>query len=281
MDTTQLTLTDPGEFVIGCNYWASHAGTAMWSDWQPEVVDADLKLLAQADLQTLRIFPLWPDFQPLTLLRGGEGKPMEFRFGEIPLPPDEAGQAGVSAAAIQHFADFADLAKKHGLKLIVGLVTGWMSGRLFVPPALEGRNVLTDALAIQWQVRFVSYFVRHFKSHPAILAWDLGNECNCLDLDGCHCQCHPRGRLKPADRFRNAQPFPQPGGALEDPAPGRADRHSNHPSLSILDTPQRPGPDRYHPHLPARHRRDAPVCRHRRASRDGGGDRHNGADDQF
>ena len=50
MNDTQLNLIDPGEFVIGCNYWASHAGTAMWSDWQPEVVDADLKLLAQADL---------------------------------------------------------------------------------------------------------------------------------------------------------------------------------------------------------------------------------------
>ena len=184
MVDTQLNLIDPGEFVIGCNYWASHAGTAMWSDWQPEVVEADLKLLAQAGLQSLRVFPLWPDFQPISLLRGGEGKPMEFRFGEMPLPPDEAGQAGVSISAIQHFADFADLAKKHGLKLIVGLVTGWMSGRLFVPPALEGRNVLTDPLAIQWQVRFVSYFVRHFKSHPAILAWDLGNECNCMAPTG-------------------------------------------------------------------------------------------------
>ena len=78
------------------------------------------------------------------------------------------------------FAAFADLAAQHGLKLIVGLVTGWMSGRLFVPPGLEGRNVLTDPVAIMWQVRFVQYFVRRFREHPAILAWDLGNECNCM-----------------------------------------------------------------------------------------------------
>jgi len=180
MKITDLSLTRPGEFVVGCNYWASHAGTAMWSNWQPDVVDADLKQLAGAGLQVLRVFPLWPDFQPLTLLRGGEGWPREFRFGEKPLPEDEAGQAGVSAEAIHRFAMFANLAEKHGLKLVVGLITGWMSGRLFAPLAFEGRNVLTDPLVIQWQVRFVRYFVRCFKGHPAILAWDLGNECNCM-----------------------------------------------------------------------------------------------------
>lgn len=38
----------PGsEFFVGCNYWASHAGTAMWRDWRPEVVEADFRLLAE------------------------------------------------------------------------------------------------------------------------------------------------------------------------------------------------------------------------------------------
>ena len=177
-------LTQPGTFVVGCNYWASHAGTEMWSDWQPEVVAADLRQLAEGGLQVLRVFPLWPDFQPLVLLRGGGGQPREYRLrgpaGEQPLPDNAAGQAGVSAAAIDRFQAFADLAEQNQLKLIVGLLTGWMSGRLFVPPAFEGLNVLTDPAAIQWETRFVRYFVRHFKDHPAIAAWDLGNECNVM-----------------------------------------------------------------------------------------------------
>jgi len=175
-----ISLTEPGCFVVGCNYWASHAGTAMWSDWQPDVVDADLKQLADAGLQVLRVFPLWPDFQPITQLYTGAGRPMEMRHGEAPLTDDEAGRAGVSDVAMARFAAFADLAERHGLRLIVGLVTGWMSGRLFVPPGLEGRNVLTDPVAIMWQVRFVQHFVRRFRDHGAILAWDLGNECNCM-----------------------------------------------------------------------------------------------------
>ena len=172
-------LTTPGTFLVGCNYWASHAGTAMWKNWQPEIVAQDLQRLSQAGLQVLRVFPLWPDFQPLTVLGTGFS-PVETRFGEAPLPDDEAGRAGVSAEMMDHFQTFADLAAQHGLKLIVGLVTGWMSGRLFVPPALEGRNVLTDPLAIQWQTRLVQYFARRFHDHPAILAWDLGNECNVM-----------------------------------------------------------------------------------------------------
>ena len=181
----------------------------MWSDWRPDVVDADLKQLAEAGLQVLRVFPLWPDFQPITQLydRRRAGR-MRYRHGEAPLPDDEAGRAGVSAEALARFAEFADLAEQHGLKLIVGLVTGWMSGRLFVPPALEGRNVLTDPVAIMWQVRFVAHFVRRFRDHPAILAWDLGNECNCMapgatprggvGLDRRHRQRHPRRGPRPA-----------------------------------------------------------------------------------
>jgi hypothetical protein len=174
---TPDVLTLSGRFVVGCNYWASHAGTAMWSDWQPEVINADLRQMAAAGLQILRVFPLWPDFQPIHILRTYHGKPVEYRLGEAPLAD---GDAGVSDLAMARFAEFANLAEKHGLKLIVGLITGWMSGRLFVPPALEGRNPITDPAALMWELRFVQEFVQRFKAYPAVLAWDLGNECNCL-----------------------------------------------------------------------------------------------------
>jgi hypothetical protein len=40
-------LTRPGGFVVGCNYWASHAGTNTWSNWQPQVIMDDLRQLAE------------------------------------------------------------------------------------------------------------------------------------------------------------------------------------------------------------------------------------------
>jgi hypothetical protein len=176
-----ISITQPGDFVVGCNYWASHAGTRMWANWRPEVVAVDLQRLAANGIQVMRVFPLWPDFQPIVQLRGGAGALREIRMaGDIPLPDTPAGRAGVSEVMLERFAHFADLCQQHNIQLIVGLLTGWMSGRLFVPPALEHRNVLTDPVCLMWEMRFVDCFVRRFKDHPAIYAWDLGNECNCM-----------------------------------------------------------------------------------------------------
>lgn len=173
-------LTEQGKFTVGANYWASHAGTAMWSDWRPDIIDHDFELLAGSGLHLLRVFPLWPVFQPISRLYKYLGNLVEYRFGEDCLPDGAAGCAGVSQEAIEHFEEFTQLAQKHGLQLEVSLITGWMSGRLFVPPALEGRNLITDPVALMWQVRFVKYFVEYFADCPSIVAWCLGNECNCM-----------------------------------------------------------------------------------------------------
>lgn len=171
---------EQGTFFVGCNYWASHAGMRMWSMWDEAVVEDDLRRLSEARITTLRIFPLWSDFQPLRMHYGGNGAEREIRMGEEPLPDTEAGRAGVDEAMTARFAKFCDIARSYGLRLIVGLVTGWMSGRLFVPEMLQGRNILTDPMAIKWQIKYVRHMVRTFHSHPAIIAWDLGNECNCM-----------------------------------------------------------------------------------------------------
>ncbi len=173
-------LVESGNFVVGCNYWASHAGMLMWRDWRPEVVEEDLRQLAEQGVQVMRVFPLWPDFQPLTRTLGGGGHTVDLRFGEEPLPQTGAGRAGVAEEMMARFRWFADAAALRGIKLLVGLVTGWMSGRLFVPPAFEGKNVLADPECLMWQVRFVRYFVRYMRGHHAICGWDLGNECNCM-----------------------------------------------------------------------------------------------------
>lgn len=175
-----ISLTEPGAFVVGCNYWASHAGTHMWRDWRPDVVESDLRRLAEGGIEVIRVFPLWPDFQPITELCTAGGGRVEFRHGENPLPDDDCGQAGMSAAAMAKFGQFLGMMDRHGIRCIVGLLTGWMSGRLFLPPALERLNVLTDPIAMLWEIRFVRHFVSTFRDHKAIAGWDLGNECNCM-----------------------------------------------------------------------------------------------------
>ena len=156
-------LFESGTFFTGCNYWASHAGTNMWRDWNAEAVENDFKRLAEANIKVVRLFPRWDDFQPLRMHFAGGNEPYELRLREDPLPFTEAGRAGVDIVMADRFETVCDLAQKYGIKLIVGLVTGWMSGRLFVPPAVYGRDMLTDPFALKWETRFVRHFVRTFR----------------------------------------------------------------------------------------------------------------------
>ena len=117
-------LFDSGKFFVGCNYWASHAGLKMWSDWNGEQVEKDFDLLAAHKLTVLRVFPLWPDFQPLTTEFGGGGDFRGYAQNGGPLK----NEAAVDDEMVERFRFMCKAAEKRGLKLVVGLVTGWMSG---------------------------------------------------------------------------------------------------------------------------------------------------------
>ena len=175
--TAEFRSFDAGSpMFLGCNYWASHAGVRMWSDWRPQEVEKDLDAMAAHGMKVLRVFPLWPDFQPLTADFGGGQSFVGYSQRGEPL----ASEAGVDETLMERFRFLCDAAEKRGIRLVVGLITGWMSGRSFVPTAFERMKVLENPEAIKWEVRFVRHFVRTFRDHRAILAWDLGNECNCL-----------------------------------------------------------------------------------------------------
>ena len=165
-----------GEFRIGCNYWASHAGMKMWSRWDAAQVEKDLDALAENGITVLRVFPLWPDFQPLTARYEWGGRFREWAQNDGPLK----NAACVDEEMMSRFGQFCEMAERRKMKLVVGLLTGWMSGRMFAPSGLERLNLITNPDARMWEVRFVRHFVREMKSHSAIAAWDVGNECNCL-----------------------------------------------------------------------------------------------------
>ena len=173
-------------FFTGINYWGSEAAINMWESFDAESVEKDFQALTGCGVTHLRVFPLWPVFQPLKALYGPK-EVYEFGMGEDCLPDTPAGRAGVSEEACEKFEVFCNLAEKYGLKLIVALITGHMSFRLYTPPAFEGRPILSDPTVMKWQRRFIKYFVGRFRSMPAIVGWDLGNEVNSLPgLDGKH-----------------------------------------------------------------------------------------------
>lgn len=164
------------EFIIGCNYWASNAGTEMWVDWDEDAVRSDLKILSENGIKYLRVFPNWRDFQPAVPLVVGGGDTFEYMLDRNRTPENKY---FLEEKMLERFEIFCSVCKEYGLKLIVGLLTGFMSGRMFVPQALLGKNLYCDSDALYFEQLFVKGFVRRFKDNDAIYAWDHGNECNC------------------------------------------------------------------------------------------------------
>lgn len=163
------------EFMIGCNYWASNAGTEMWKEFAPEIIDKDLSVLSSNGVRFIRAFPNWRDFQPV--------KPVLTCMGEVEEYVLENGKEDphyLDQEMLSRFEKFLELCRKHRIRVIVGILTGWMSGGLFIPSALYGKNLITDPFAQYLEQLFIKGFVTRFKEHESIVAWDLGNECNCL-----------------------------------------------------------------------------------------------------
>ncbi len=164
-------------FLLGCNYWASNAGADMWRFFDEDVVREDLKTLSSFGVSCMRVFPNWRDFQPVTPLYGGCGELVRYALEGDKAPTNPY---YLDEEMLSRFDTFLDICDEYNIKVVVGLITGWMSGRLYIPSALFGKNVITDNTAIYFEELFIRGFVSRFKGRDAIYAWDLGNECNCM-----------------------------------------------------------------------------------------------------
>lgn len=163
-------------FFTGINYWDSEHATRMWQEFDEAVIARDMHAMREAGIDSLRVFPLWSDFQPLTGAISASGV-FEYQLNGQPLPDTEAGRAGVSEEMCRRFERFCSLAEEHGLALIVGLITGQMSFGGFYPPVFSGsRNAMSNPTMCKWELRFVRYFVSRMRNQCAIVGWDLGNE---------------------------------------------------------------------------------------------------------
>ena len=162
-------------FILGCNYWASNAGAEMWRDFDINAIEKDMKTLSSHGVKDIRVFPNWRDFQPVMPIYTDAGTLAEYRLVGERKPENEY---YLDEVMLERFSFFLDICEKYDINVIVGLLTGWMSGRLFVPPALFSKNVITDHLALYFEQLFITGFIKRFKDRKSITAWDLGNECN-------------------------------------------------------------------------------------------------------
>jgi len=162
------------DFVLGCNYWASNAGVDMWRQWDEKVIRDDLELLSRYNIKCIRVFPVWREFQPVIPCYTNRGTLVEFRLEGDRTPENPY---YLDEVMLERFDTFCDICEEFGMTLIVGLITGFMSSRLYIPSALFGKDLFTDPTALLFEQRLVAGIVQRFKHRDVISAWDLGNEC--------------------------------------------------------------------------------------------------------
>ncbi len=181
------------KFFTGINYWASKNAIHMWRDYDRASIENDMKLLRDAGITMLRVFPTWNDFQPLSAFCA-PGRIYEYGLNGNVLPDTMAGRAGVDEEMCRRFEDFCAIAKEYDMDIIVGLLTGHMSFGNLIPPALVNLDVVTDPIALRWEIRYIKYLVSRFKEISNIIAWDLGNEienlCSGNTKDEFHIWCN-------------------------------------------------------------------------------------------
>jgi endo-1,4-beta-mannosidase len=164
------------QFVLGVNYWPVSKAMSWWQDFDVVEAEADFGRMAASGLRTARIFLLWEDFQP-----------SPFR---------------ISVAALRHLVRLADIAATCGVLIIPTFFCGHMSGVNWLPgwmlapgrgagrfPVWSGgrqlvaciRNWYSDREVIGAQQLQCREVARALAGHPAVWAYDLGNESsNCV-----------------------------------------------------------------------------------------------------
>jgi endo-1,4-beta-mannosidase len=143
---------------LGANFWSRTGGPFMWRNYDPEVIDAELDVLARHGLTVTRSFFFWPDFMP------------------APHEIDETLAA--------RFADFLDRHSERGLTTIPTFIVGHMSGENWDPAWRAGRDLYEDVWLVGRQAWFASEMVRRFGAHPAVSGWLVSNEMPLYGGDG-------------------------------------------------------------------------------------------------
>ena len=168
---------DPSRFRLGINYWPSSTAMRWWKRFDVTEVQRDFARIREARFDSVRVFLLWEDFQPT---------------------PDR-----VSVPALADLVRVADAAHENDLSLLPTLFTGHMSGVNWLPlwavdaesrpdassPEARFRIVSNDRVtpgtAKNWyddplvgdaQERLAGAAAEALSGHPALWAWDLGNE---------------------------------------------------------------------------------------------------------
>lgn len=140
---------------FGVNYTPSRGWFHHWLDFDLDTVRADLDSIAALGFDHVRVFPLWPLFQPnRTLIR---------------------------PRAVEQLVQLADAAAERGLSVNVDGLQGHLSSFDFIPSwtaTWHRRNLFTDPDVVAGEAEYLRTLAAALADRPNFLGMTLGNEIN-------------------------------------------------------------------------------------------------------
>ncbi|MFJ9425398.1 glycosyl hydrolase [Streptomyces sp. NPDC101249] len=145
----------PPAVRFGVNYTPSQGWFHHWLDFDLDSVRADLDSIAALGLDHVRVFPLWPYFQPnRTLIR---------------------------PRAVEQLVALVDAAGERGLDVAVDGLQGHLSSFDFLPAwtrTWHRRNLFTDPDVLDGLAAYLHTLAAALAERPHFLGMTLGNEVN-------------------------------------------------------------------------------------------------------
>ncbi|WP_234367328.1 MULTISPECIES: glycoside hydrolase 5 family protein [Streptomyces] len=150
----------PAAVRFGVNYTPSEGWFHHWLDFDLDSVRADLDALAALGLDHIRVFPLWPYFQP--------------------------NRALIRPRAIDQLVALADAAAERGLDVNVDGLQGHVSSFDFLPAwtrTWHRRNLFTDRDVSDGQAAYLRTLAAALADRPNFIGMTVGNEVNQFAAD--------------------------------------------------------------------------------------------------
>ncbi|MER6979515.1 glycoside hydrolase 5 family protein [Streptomyces carpinensis] len=145
----------PSAVRFGVNYTPSQGWFHHWLDFDLDAVRADLDSIAALGLDHIRVFPLWPYFQP--------------------------DRALIRPRAVEQLVRLVDAAAERGLDVNVDGLQGHLSSFDFLPAwtrTWHRRNLFTDPEVLEGQATYLRTLAAALADRPNFLGMTLGNEVN-------------------------------------------------------------------------------------------------------
>ncbi len=161
----------PDHLEVGVTYWPAAVGPYLWHEFRVDTVERDLTAIASRRIPVVRVLLSWDAFMPT------DRAPSPRRMRDLETLLGTARELGLGVVLTLFAQSIGDCvmlpayaidkrAPRRGVRCVTDA------------RVVDGgpRDIYTDALMLEVQVRWLDAMLAGFAGHPAIAAWDLGHD---------------------------------------------------------------------------------------------------------